>query len=69
MKPLRYTQDCIVLSYYNFNIKQSSYWNLHERTINSIDFNSENFNIMAISSSDGTACIWDLRSTQTSKGI
>ena len=42
--------------------KCSTQWNLQERMINSIDFNSENFNIMATSSSDGTACIWDLRS-------
>ncbi|KAF3955304.1 hypothetical protein ACB098_01G322300 [Castanea mollissima] len=42
--------------------KCSTQWNLHEDRINSIDFNSENPNIMATSSSDGTACIWDLRS-------
>ena len=42
--------------------KCSTQWNLHERMINSIDFNSKNYNIMATSSSDGTACIWDLRS-------
>lgn len=42
--------------------KCSTQWNLHEQRINSIDFNSENSNVMATSSSDGTACIWDLRS-------
>uniref|UniRef100_A0A7N2R482 Uncharacterized protein n=1 Tax=Quercus lobata TaxID=97700 RepID=A0A7N2R482_QUELO len=42
--------------------KCSTQWNLHEMMINSIDFNSENYNIMATSSSNGTACIWDLRS-------
>ena len=44
--------------------KCSTQWNLHEDRINSIDFNSENSNIMATSSSDGTACIWDLRSVK-----
>ena len=38
--------------------KCSTQWNLHEHRI----FNSENYNIMATSSSDGTACVWDLRS-------
>ena len=42
--------------------KCSTQWNLHEHRINSIDFNSENYNIMSTSFSDGTACIWDLRS-------
>lgn len=39
----------------------STQWSLHDRRINSIDFNPDNPNIMATSSSDGTACIWDLR--------
>ncbi|KAG6676624.1 hypothetical protein I3842_15G161200 [Carya illinoinensis] len=47
--------------------KCSAQWNLHESRINTIDFNSENFNIMATSSSDGTACIWDLRSIGADK--
>ncbi|KAK9268968.1 hypothetical protein L1049_000735 [Liquidambar formosana] len=47
--------------------KSSTSWMLHESRINSIDFNSENPNIMATSSSDGTACIWDLRSIDTDK--
>ncbi|XP_038878375.1 WD repeat-containing protein 76 [Benincasa hispida] len=42
-------------------------WTLHEDRINSIDFNVENCNIMATSSSDGTACIWDLRSVNAEK--
>ncbi|XP_022135022.1 WD repeat-containing protein 76 isoform X2 [Momordica charantia] len=42
-------------------------WLLHEDRINSIDFNAENCNIMATSSSDGTACIWDLRSINAEK--
>ncbi|KAK3033208.1 hypothetical protein RJ639_037000 [Escallonia herrerae] len=41
--------------------KSSSSWMLHEDRINTIDFNSRNVNIMATSSTDGTACIWDLR--------
>ncbi|XP_071699168.1 uncharacterized protein [Rutidosis leptorrhynchoides] len=35
--------------------------NLHELRINTIDFNSDNLNLMVTSSSDQTACIWDLR--------
>ncbi|KAK8953810.1 hypothetical protein KSP39_PZI001802 [Platanthera zijinensis] len=42
--------------------KASNEWSLHEYRINTIDFNPENLNIMATSSRDGTACIWDLRS-------
>lgn len=42
----------------------SSYM-LHEKRINSIDFNPENENLMATSSTDGTACIWDLRNICT----
>ncbi|KAL3344102.1 hypothetical protein AABB24_023506 [Solanum stoloniferum] len=41
--------------------KSSALWNLHEDRINTIDFTSENCNIMATSSTDGSACIWDLR--------
>ncbi|KAI3771822.1 hypothetical protein L6452_02991 [Arctium lappa] len=47
--------------------KISLSWDLHESRINSIDFNSENNNIMTTSSSDGTACIWDLRKVGKSK--
>lgn len=36
-------------------------------TINTISFNPQNPNIMATSSTDGTACIWDLRSTRSRK--
>uniref|UniRef100_A0A7N2LM19 P-type ATPase A domain-containing protein n=1 Tax=Quercus lobata TaxID=97700 RepID=A0A7N2LM19_QUELO len=42
--------------------KCSTQSKLHAHRINSIDFNSQNYNIMATSSSDGTAAIWDLRS-------
>ncbi|XP_021899375.1 WD repeat-containing protein 76 [Carica papaya] len=42
--------------------RSSANWELHDGRINSIDFNSQNPYIMATSSSNGTACIWDLRS-------
>lgn len=42
-------------------------WMLHDVRINTIDFNVGNCNIMATSSSDGTACIWDLRSVNAQK--
>ncbi|PWA64940.1 DROUGHT SENSITIVE 1 [Artemisia annua] len=42
-------------------------WDIHESIINTIDFNPENINIMATSSSDKTACIWDLRKLSKSK--
>ncbi|KAJ4874371.1 DROUGHT SENSITIVE 1 [Raphanus sativus] len=42
--------------------KSSSNWDLHEHRINSIDFNPQNPHVMATSSTDGTACLWDLRS-------
>ena len=45
----------------------SSSWTLHEYRINTIDFNINNPNIMATSSSDGTACIWDLRKIDSDK--
>lgn len=47
--------------------KSSSLWSLHEGRINSIDFNAHNTNIMATSSSDSTACIWDLRKVVVDK--
>lgn len=43
--------------------KCSSQWDLHGSRINTIDFNNENPHIAATSSSDGTACTWDLRCT------
>ena len=42
--------------------KCSTQWTLHEHRINSIDINSKNYDIMATSSLDGIAYIWDLRS-------
>ncbi|GJX33680.1 WD repeat-containing protein 76 [Tanacetum coccineum] len=42
-------------------------WDIHESVVNTIDFNPENTNIMATSSSDKTACIWDLRKLSKSK--
>ncbi|XP_010533089.1 PREDICTED: WD repeat-containing protein 76 [Tarenaya hassleriana] len=41
--------------------KSSFQWDLHEGRINSVDFNPQKPYIMATSSSDGTACLWDLR--------
>lgn len=41
--------------------KSSTLWALHEDRINTIDFSPKNPFIMATSSTDGTACIWDLR--------
>ncbi|KAF5743164.1 WD repeat-containing protein 76 isoform X1 [Tripterygium wilfordii] len=46
---------------------RSAIWNLHTRCITSIDFNSKNPYIMATSSIDGDACIWDLRSMDACK--
>lgn len=45
----------------------SSSWMLHDKRINTIDFNLENTNLMVTSSSDGSACIWDLRLMGTRK--
>ncbi|GJS09364.1 WD repeat-containing protein 76 [Tanacetum coccineum] len=42
-------------------------WDIHESIVNTIDSNQENTNIMATSSSDKTACIWDLRKLSKSK--
>ncbi|KAG6529773.1 hypothetical protein ZIOFF_011989 [Zingiber officinale] len=41
--------------------RASNTWGLHEKRINTIDFNPENPNMMATSSTDGMARIWDLR--------
>ncbi|CAL9075219.1 unnamed protein product [Musa textilis] len=41
--------------------KVSGTWGLHEQRINTIDFRPDNINMIATSSTDGTACIWDLR--------
>ncbi|PIA45701.1 hypothetical protein AQUCO_01600141v1 [Aquilegia coerulea] len=41
--------------------KSSRSWVLHDDRINTIDFNPENTNLMVTSSTDGSACIWDLR--------
>ncbi|KAL8502571.1 hypothetical protein ACS0TY_021637 [Phlomoides rotata] len=47
--------------------KSSFLCDLHEYRINTIDFNSDNEYIMATSSTDGTACIWDLRQINADK--
>ncbi|XP_050215158.1 uncharacterized protein LOC126666201 [Mercurialis annua] len=44
-----------------------SQWNLHEKRINSIDFNLQNPNVMATSSTDGTVCLWDIRNVNPNK--
>nr|CAD1831899.1 unnamed protein product [Ananas comosus var. bracteatus] len=47
--------------------KVSGSWDLHEQRINTIDFHPENANLFATSSTDGTACIWDLRRSKENK--
>nr|CAD1831919.1 unnamed protein product [Ananas comosus var. bracteatus] len=47
--------------------KVSGSWDLHEQRINTIDFHPENVNLFATSSTDGTACIWDLRRSKENK--
>lgn len=49
--------------------KSSSNWMLHEARVNTIDFNSQNPHMMLTSSTDGTACIWDLRNVNADKPI
>ncbi|GJW07171.1 WD repeat-containing protein 76 [Tanacetum coccineum] len=41
--------------------KPSKSWSLHYNSINTIDFNPQDSNLMSTSSSDNTVCIWDLR--------
>lgn len=41
--------------------KICSSWSLHDGRINSVDFSAAATNLMATSSTDGLACIWDLR--------
>ncbi|GER44595.1 dROUGHT SENSITIVE 1 [Striga asiatica] len=40
---------------------------IHFNRVNTIDFSSENENVMATSSTDSTACVWDLRSINANK--
>ena len=47
--------------------KDSSFWNLHEARINSINFNPDKPHLMATSSTDRLACIWDLRRMKKDK--
>ncbi|CAA7020005.1 unnamed protein product [Microthlaspi erraticum] len=47
--------------------KSVSHWRLHGAWINSIDFNPQNPSVMATSSTDRTACLWDLRSMGATK--
>ena len=41
--------------------KPSKSLSLHYSSINTIDFNPQDSNLLSTSSSDNTACIWDLR--------
>ncbi|KAL2927957.1 WD repeat-containing protein 76 [Bienertia sinuspersici] len=43
-------------------------WCLHEQRINTIDFNLANPNIVATGSTDGLACLWDLRKMEVKDG-
>ncbi|KAF6164286.1 hypothetical protein GIB67_010256 [Kingdonia uniflora] len=47
--------------------KSSNSMRLHEKRINTIDFNPENTNMMVTSSTDGTAYIWDLRNINSKR--
>lgn len=47
--------------------KVSSAWESHEQTINSIDFHPEKKHMLATSSTDRTARIWDLRRLKKKK--
>ncbi|KAF8662281.1 hypothetical protein HU200_056486 [Digitaria exilis] len=47
--------------------KISSTWQLHRDSISSIDFNPQNTYMLATSSLDNTACLWDLRNMQMLK--
>uniref|UniRef100_A0A0A8YY50 Uncharacterized protein n=1 Tax=Arundo donax TaxID=35708 RepID=A0A0A8YY50_ARUDO len=47
--------------------KVSSKWKLHCDCISSIDFNPDNPNMLATSSLDNTACLWDLRNMKMLK--
>ncbi|KAF7073614.1 hypothetical protein CFC21_078570 [Triticum aestivum] len=40
-------------------------WDVHEERINSIDFHPEKPHMLATSSTDRTACIWDVRNIKT----
>uniref|UniRef100_A0ACD5YUG2 Uncharacterized protein n=1 Tax=Avena sativa TaxID=4498 RepID=A0ACD5YUG2_AVESA len=45
--------------------KVSTTWDVHDERINSIEFHPENTHMLATSSTDQTACIWDVRSMKT----
>jgi WD40 repeat protein len=47
--------------------KISSTWQLHHDSISSIDFNPENTYMLATSSLDNTACVWDIRNMKMRK--
>ncbi|PIA45699.1 hypothetical protein AQUCO_01600139v1, partial [Aquilegia coerulea] len=61
-KTLYFGQGSGLLSVFDARVgKSSDSRRLHELRINTLDFNPENSNLVATSSTDGTACIWDLR--------
>nr|POE68098.1 dna damage-binding protein cmr1 [Quercus suber] len=63
VKCLYFSEGCGRLNIWDERVRKcSTQSKLHAHRINSIDFNSQNYNIMATSSSDGTVTIWDLRS-------
>ncbi|AAF14658.1 Contains similarity to gb/AF092102 G-protein beta subunit git5p from Schizosaccharomyces pombe and contains 2 PF/00400WD domain, G-beta repeat domains [Arabidopsis thaliana] len=65
---LYFGQDYGVFNVWDLRAGKSVFhWELHERRINSIDFNPQNPHVMATSSTDGTACLWDLRSMGAKK--
>ncbi|KAK7832929.1 dna damage-binding protein cmr1 [Quercus suber] len=62
VKCLYFSEGCGRLNIWDERVRKcSTQSKLHAHRINSIDFNSQNYNIMATSSSDGTVTIWDLR--------
>ena len=47
--------------------KSVFHWELHKYRIHTIDFNPRNPHLMATSSQDRTACLWDLRTMGAKK--
>ncbi|KAL3824590.1 hypothetical protein ACJIZ3_020619 [Penstemon smallii] len=67
-KSLYFSEGMGVVSMWDMRAGKSSFsCDLHEKRVNTLDFNSGNGNLMATSSTDGTACIWDLRHLSAGK--
>ncbi|KAF5182538.1 Dna damage-binding protein cmr1 [Thalictrum thalictroides] len=65
---LYFGQGSGLLSVFDARVgKSSDSRRLHELRINTLDFNPENINLVATSSTDGTACIWDVRYINSQK--